>query len=191
MPEISQIRSQGQLIDYQDRWVSTLCASTPGCVLDPDDNRLFLAEVTGLISAYRALCGRFDQKAISLVLAALSRRLLESIDRCVAMEEVDCICPRSWRLERARGLAHILIDIAWASGPTTYQAQVPIRSLLSAAYLATDLQEQLSVQSGGVRDFAPDGQSPAALADRLAMDLFETVEQLEIAMSEQGAYSLY
>jgi hypothetical protein len=88
-------------------------------------------------------------------------------------------------------LAHILIDIAWASGPTTYQAQVPIRSLLSAAYLATDLQEQLSVQSGGVRDFAPDGQSPAALADRLAMDLFETVEQLEIAMSEQGAYSLY
>lgn len=169
------------------RWTSVFCASTQGCALDPGDYGQFLEQMTGLVSAYRALCGGFDHKAIAAVLDAMALQITGEVKRCVALEEVNCLCPWVWRLGRAKSLAHILIDVAWARGPNTPGADVLIQKLKNLALIATDLCEHLAEHDGGLRRFEGDDISPAARADGLAVDLFETVEQLSIAMEKQDA----
>lgn len=162
-----------------DRWTAKFCASRPGgCTLDITDFDHCLEMIERLIRRYRAASDKGCPATIAASLEKLFWTILDPFERCVDLNEKDCVCPVEWRVHRAEGLGPILIDIAWALRAIGADIKPIARALEQLACATTEVHEHQQDVNGTYPPFVRDCPSLAARADRLAMTFFNTVNDL-------------
>lgn len=162
-----------------DRWVAKFCASRPGaCTLDAADLDCFLELIKRLLRTYRAACHKGCPLTIAATLDMLFWTIFDLAERCLDLDEENCVCPMEWRVHRAESLSPMLIETAWVLRATDAGIEPIAKALEQLACAATEVHEQQQEVSGTYPPFAGDCPSLAARADRLAMTFFNTVNDL-------------
>ena len=165
-----------------DRWVAKFCAARPGaCTRDAADYDYFLERMDRQIQRYRTACGKGCPPMATAALEVMFPAIFNLVERCLDLTEEDCVCPMEWRLHRAEALGSILIEIAWALWAMDVDIAPIAKALEELACAATEVQERQAALCGPLPPFAIDCASLAARADRLAMKLFDAVNDLHCA----------
>lgn len=157
------------------RWISGFCGSEPGaCTLGACDADDLVRTVERLLRRHRAAIGSGIDRAIVASLETLFWLFFDAIERCLDVNEKECVCSWERRIGDAEELTAFLIVVARAYWSTGADRDWMFKELESLACRANDVSER----DGTIARRADNDPSVEARADRLSARLFDAANDL-------------
>ncbi len=159
----------------QRRSISYFCGSSHGaCTLSAADAKELVVAVDRLIRPNLGPSAREVDEGMVSGFVALFRLLYDAIERCVDLNEKNCVCSWERRIGDAERLTDFLIAVArfyWSTGAERDWMFNELEDLASHV-------NAVSERYGSIARLADDDQSIEARADRLSMRLFDAANDL-------------
>ena len=157
------------------RWTSRFCGSEPGdCSLGAPDAEALVHAVHYLLDRYRGARASTVQSSIARSLEGLFWTLHDAIEHCLDINDEHCVCSWQRRMRDAEELVPFLVEVARAYWSTGANREWMFKALERLACRAADVAEG----DGSIARRAADDVSVEARADRLAVLLFDTANDL-------------
>lgn len=157
------------------RWTSRFCGLEPGgCTLGSSDANDLVAAVERLVRRYRAARAGGVSRAIVANLDHLFWLFHDAIERCVDVDDDDCVCSWQRRIGDAEELTSFLVEVARAYWSTGAEREWMSRDLERLACRICDVSER----DGSIARRADDDPSVEARAGRLAVLVFDAANDL-------------
>lgn len=156
-------------------WTSRFCGSEPGaCTLGLSETANLIQAAERLVRRHRAACISGVDHAIIASLEALFFAFFDAIERCLDLNEKDCVCSWERRIGHAEQLIRYLIDVARVYWGTGAEHEWIVDQLENLARRACYVSERDGSFVSGSNSDRP----IEASAGRLSMLLFDTANDL-------------
>lgn len=157
------------------RWTSRFCGAEPGaCTLGAADAIDLVEAVDRLIRRHRAARSSGIERVIVASIEGLFWLFFEAIERCVDLDDTDCVCSWSRRMSDAEELTGFLLEVTRVYWSTGAEREWMFKELESLAGRVNDVAER----DGSIARRADDDPSVEARAWRLSVKLLDTADDL-------------
>ena len=159
----------------QWRWTSRFCGTEPGaCTLGPSEAGNLVETAERFVRRHRAACISGVDHAIIANLEALFFAFFDAIQRCLDLNEKDCVCSWERRIGDAEQLIKYLITVARVYWSTGAEHEWMVDELENLACRACYVSER----NGSFVSGSDSDRPIEAGAGRLSMLLFDTANDL-------------